>query len=149
MPAMRELISHRIEEEIAQLAGMQTRQQLLSKLQRGNWYAHDRVGTLESRLQRNIHPPAGNGQNGRAGDEGGNTLIDSGVLNKAQQGLLHLRNASNHGRLPAERRLGKSEVARLRWSFCARPASGAALAPDDGRGLDLLARFSAAPLSAA
>ena len=139
------LISHRIEEEIAQLAGMQTRQQLLSRdlqhLVIGTRMTE--VGTLESRLQRNIRTTSQvTGKMAVLVFEGGNTLIDSDVLNKLAEPLLHLlRNAVDHGlELPAERRkLGKSEVGTITLEFLRQGQQVVLRCSDDGRGLDLLA----------
>ena len=139
------LLSHSIEEDIAQLAGMQNRQQLLSRdlqhLVIGTRMTE--VGTLESRLQRNIRTTCQiTGKMAVLEFEGGNTLIDSDVLNKLSEPLLHiLRNAVDHGlEMPEDRRkLGKSEVGTVKLEFLRQGQQVVLRCSDDGRGLDLLA----------
>ena len=139
------MLSHRIEEDIAQLAGMQNRQQLLSRdlqhLVIGTRMTE--VGTLESRLQRNIRTTAqATGKLAMLVMEGANTLIDSDVLNKLADPLLHImRNAVDHGlETPEERRrLGKPEVGTVLLSFSRQGQQVVMRCQDDGRGMDLLA----------
>ncbi|MDO5653757.1 MAG: response regulator [Brachymonas sp.] len=138
-------LSHGIEEEIAQLAGMQNRQQLLSRdlqhLVIGTRMTE--VGVLEPRLQRNIRTTAqATGKMAVLTLEGGGTLIDSDVLNKLAEPLLHLlRNAVDHGlEMPHERRkLGKPEVGSITLDFSRQGQQVVLVCQDDGRGLDLLA----------
>lgn len=139
------LLSHGIEEDIAQLAGMQNRQQLLSRdlqhLVIGTRMTE--VGALEPRLQRNIRSTSqATGKMAVLEFAGGNTLIDSDVLNKLAEPLLHLlRNAVDHGlEMPSERRkLGKSEVGTVALEFLRQGQQVVLRCTDDGRGLDLLA----------
>ena len=139
------MLSHRIEEDIAQLAGMQNRQQVLSRdlqhLVIGTRMTE--VGTLESRLQRNIRTTAqATGKMAMLVMEGANTLIDSDVLNKLAEPLLHImRNAVDHGlETPEERRRqGKSEVGTILLHFSRQGQQVVLRCQDDGRGMDLLA----------
>lgn len=139
------MLSQHISEDIAQLTGMQTRQQLLSRdlqhLVIGTRMTE--VGTLESRLQRNIRTTCqATGKMAVLLFEGGGTLIDSDVLNKLAEPLLHLlRNAVDHGlEAPNERlKLGKSEVGTIALEFSRQGQQVVLVCQDDGRGLDLSA----------
>lgn len=139
------MLSQNISEDIAQLTGMQTRQQLLSRdlqhLVIGTRMAE--VGTLESRLQRNIRTTCqATSKMAVLHFEGGGTLIDSDVLNKLAEPLLHLlRNAVDHGlETPNERKkLGKSEVGTIALEFSRQGQQVVLVCQDDGRGLDLVA----------
>lgn len=139
------MLSQRIEEDIAQLAGMQTRQQLLSRdlqhLVIGTRMTE--VGVLESRLQRNVRTTSRTtGKMATLTLHGANTLIDSDVLNRLAEPLLHLlRNAVDHGlEMPHERRrLGKSEVGSIVLEFSRQGQQVVLRCQDDGCGLDLLA----------
>jgi chemotaxis protein histidine kinase CheA/ActR/RegA family two-component response regulator len=135
----------RLEEEIAQLSSLQARQQRLNKdmqhLVIGTRMTE--VGVLESRLHRNVRTTC------QATDkeavlvlEGGQTLIDSDVLNRLADPLLHLlRNAVDHGLEPPRVRasLGKPETGRIVLSFSRQGQQVVLRCQDDGRGLDLLA----------
>ena len=139
------MLSQRIEEDIAQLAGMQTRQQLLSRdlqhLVIGTRMTE--VGVLESRLQRNVRTTSrATGKEATLTLHGTNTLIDSDVLNKLAEPLLHvLRNAVDHGlEMPHERRrLGKPEAGSIVLEFSRQGQQVVLRCQDDGCGLDLLA----------
>ncbi|AMO24005.1 hypothetical protein GCM10027034_18780 [Ramlibacter solisilvae] len=135
----------RVEEGIAQLAGLQARGQRLSKdmqhLVIGTRMSE--VGVLESRLQRNVRTSCqATGKEAVLEIEGGQTLIDSDVLNRLAEPLLHLlRNAVDHG-LEAPRvrpGLGKPPAGRIRLSFARQGQQVVLRCEDDGRGLDLLA----------
>ncbi|QTD45417.1 hybrid sensor histidine kinase/response regulator [Ottowia testudinis] len=139
------LMAHRMEEDIARLSGMQTRQQLLSRdlqhLVTSTRMAE--VSVLESRLQRNVRTTCqATGKLAVLVLEGGDTLIDSDVLNRLAEPLLHLiRNAVDHGlESPAERlRDGKPEAGTITLSFTRQGQQVVLRCSDDGRGLDLLA----------
>lgn len=139
------VISHQIEEEIARLASMQTRQQQLSRdlqyLVIGTRMTE--VGTLESRLQRNVRTTCqATGKMAVLTLKGANTLIDSDVLNKLAEPLLHLlRNAVDHGVETPEERVhaGKSEVGSIVLDFSRQGQQVVLRCQDDGRGLDLQA----------
>ncbi|MDO4795590.1 MAG: response regulator [Brachymonas sp.] len=138
-------ISQQIEEAIAQLAGMQTRQQQLSRdlqyLVIGTRMTE--VGVLESRLQRNVRTTCqATGKMAVLTLKGASTLIDSDVLNKLAEPLLHmLRNAVDHGlEAPhARRKAGKSEVGSIVLDFSRQGQQVVLRCQDDGAGLDLQA----------
>ncbi|HRO57938.1 MAG TPA: Hpt domain-containing protein, partial [Burkholderiaceae bacterium] len=97
-----------LEEEIARTASLQARQQRLSRdLQ--HLVINTRmteVGVLASRLHRNVRSTCqATGKQAELVIHGGATLIDSDVLNRLADPLLHvLRNAVDHGlELPQER----------------------------------------------
>ncbi|HSV52351.1 MAG TPA: response regulator [Burkholderiaceae bacterium] len=135
----------RLEEEIARVASLQARQQRLHKdvhhLVIGTRMTE--VGVLESRLQRNVRSTCQvTGKDARLMLEGTGTLIDSDVLNRLAEPLLHLlRNAVDHGlEAPAERaNAGKPQVGRILLSFARQGQQVVLRCQDDGRGLDLLA----------
>lgn len=139
------VISQQIEEAIAQLAGMQTRQQQLSRdlqyLVIGTRMTE--VGVLESRLQRNVRTTCqATGKMAVLTFRGGSTLIDSDVLNKLAEPLLHLlRNAVDHGlETPRDRvKAGKSEVGSIVLDFSRQGQQVVLRCQDDGNGLDLQA----------
>jgi chemotaxis protein histidine kinase CheA/ActR/RegA family two-component response regulator len=134
-----------LEEGIAGLASVQARQDRLSKdLQ------HLVIGTrmtaagvLESRLQRNVRSTAkATGKQAELVLIGGETQIDSDVLNRLADPLLHLlRNAVDHGlETPAERvAAGKDEIGHVELSFSRQGQQVVLRCRDDGRGLDLAA----------
>lgn len=133
----------RLEDGIAGLGSVQARQDRLAKdLQ------HLVIGTrmtaagvLESRLQRNVRSTCqATGKQAVLVLEGGDTAIDSDVLSRLAEPLLHLlRNAVDHGlELPAERRAaGKDEVGRIELAFSRQGQQVVLRCRDDGRGLDL------------
>ncbi len=135
----------RVEEGIAQIASQQTRSQRLSNdLQRlviGTRMAE--VGVLESRLRRNVRSTCQvTGKDATLLFEGGETLIDSDLLNRLSEPLLHLlRNAVDHGlETPDERAaLGKPQSGRILLSFARQGQQVVLRCQDDGRGLDLAA----------
>lgn len=138
----RALAAH-LEEEIAQLASLQARQQRLNKDMQ-----HLVIGTrmtevsvLESRLQRNVRITCGaTYKEATLAIEGGATLIDADVLNRLAEPLLHLlRNAVDHGlETPAEREaLGKAAAGRIALTFTRQGQQVVLRCQDDGRGLDL------------
>ncbi|MDO5691444.1 MAG: response regulator [Pseudomonadota bacterium] len=139
------MLAHRMEEGIAQLSGMQTKQQLLSRdlqhLVMATRMAE--VGVLESRLQRNVRTTCqATGKQAELVLNGGATLIDSDVLNRLAEPLLHLiRNAIDHGlESPADRRReGKPESGTITLDFTRQGQQVVLRCEDDGRGLDLLA----------
>lgn len=133
----------RVEEGIAQIAARQTRQRRLS-----NDLQHlvigtrmTEVGVLESRLQRNVRSTCQiTGKEALLVLEGGDTLIDSDLLNKLAEPLLHLlRNAVDHGlETPDERAIaGKPRAGRIQLSFARQGQQVVLRCHDDGRGLDL------------
>lgn len=133
----------RLEEEIARIASLQTHQLRLNKdlqhLVLGTRMAE--VGGLESRLQRNVRSTCqAIGKEALLVLEGAETLIDSDVLNRLAEPLLHLlRNAVDHGlETPEERaRAGKRPVGRILLSFARQGPQVVLRCQDDGRGLDL------------
>lgn len=138
-------LAMRLEEEIAQVASLQARQQRLNKdmqhLVIGTRMAE--VGTLESRLHRNVRTTCqATEKEASLVIEGGKTLIDSDVLSRLADPLLHLlRNAVDHG-LEAPRvrlGLGKPQAGRIVLSFSRQGQQVVLRCQDDGRGLDLLA----------
>lgn len=136
------VMSQDLNEEIAQLTTMQTRQQVLSNdlqhLVIGTRMAE--VGTLEPRLQRNIRSTGQTtGKLATLSLKGGETLIDSDVLNHLAEPLLHLmRNAVDHGLETPEERLasGKEESGNITLEFSKQGQQVVLYCRDDGRGLD-------------
>jgi chemosensory pili system protein ChpA (sensor histidine kinase/response regulator) len=134
----------RVEDGIAQIASQQTRHQRLSgdlqHLVIGTRMAE--VNVLESRLQRNVRSTCQvTGKEASLKLEGGNTLIDSDLLNHLAEPLLHLlRNAVDHGlESPSERiAVGKPPIGRILLSFSRQGQQVVLRCQDDGRGLDLL-----------
>jgi chemotaxis protein histidine kinase CheA/ActR/RegA family two-component response regulator len=134
-----------LEEGIAGLSSVQARQDRLSKdLQ------HLVIGTrmtaagvLESRLQRNVRSTAkATGKQAKLMVIGGETQIDSDVLNRLADPLLHLlRNAVDHGLETAAERVaaGKDEIGHIELSFSRQGQQVVLRCRDDGRGLDLAA----------
>jgi chemotaxis protein histidine kinase CheA/ActR/RegA family two-component response regulator len=135
-------IAMRLEEDIARTAAIHTRQQRLSRdLQHLVISTRmTEVGTLASRLQRNVRATCKN--TGKRADlviEGSATLIDGDVLNRLADPLLHvLRNAVDHGlETPGERHAaGKSETGRVTLAFSRQGQQVVLQCTDDGRGLD-------------
>lgn len=135
--------SQNLETDISDFSALQSQQQNLSRdLQ--HLVMHTRmseVGTLESRLQRNIRTTCQTtGKQASLILEGGQTLIDSDVLSKLAEPLLHiLRNAVDHGiETPQERsELGKSEAGQIVLSFSRQGQQVVLRCEDDGKGLDL------------
>ncbi len=136
-------VAARVEEGIAQLGSHHSRQQRL-----GDELQHlvistrmTEVGVLESRLQRNIRSTCQvTGKDAVLMLQGGDTLIDSNLLNRLAEPLLHLlRNAVDHGiETPAERTAaGKPAAGRIRLSFARHGQQIVLRCQDDGRGLDL------------
>lgn len=137
------VLALRLEDGIAGLGSVQARQDRLAKdLQ------HLVIGTrmtaagvLESRLQRNVRSTCqATGKQAVLVLEGGDTGIDSDVLNRLAEPLLHLlRNAVDHGlEPPAERRVaGKDEVGRIELALSRQGQQVVLRCRDDGRGLDL------------
>jgi len=134
-----------VEESIAQVASQQARQRRLSDdlqhLVIGTRMTE--VGVLESRLQRNVRSTCQvTGKEAVLALEGGDTLIDSDLLNKLAEPLLHLlRNAVDHGlETPAERAAaGKPRTGCIQLGFARQGQQVVLRCQDDGRGLDLIA----------
>ena len=133
----------RLEDEIAQVAGLQARQQRLNKdmqhLVIGTRMTA--VGVLESRLQRTVRSTGQiTGKEAMLVLQGGDTLIDSDVLNRLAEPLLHLlRNAVDHGlESPADRLSAhKPRSGRILLSFSRQGQQVVLRCQDDGRGLNL------------
>ena len=133
----------RLEDDIAQVAGLQARQQRLNKdmqhLVIGTRMTE--VGVLESRLQRTVRSTCqATGKEAMLVLQGGATLIDSDVLNRLAEPLLHLlRNAVDHGlEAPDEREsLRKPRTGRILLSFTLQGQQVVLRCEDDGSGLDL------------
>jgi chemotaxis protein histidine kinase CheA/ActR/RegA family two-component response regulator len=138
-------LANRLEEEIARAATVHTKQQQLSKdLQHLVISTRmTEVGVLVSRLQRNVRTTCQTtGKQAELLIEGAGTLIDSDVLNRLADPLLHvLRNAVDHGlETPAERvALGKPESGRIVLAFSRQGQQVVLRCTDDGRGLDHVA----------
>lgn len=135
-------LAARVEEGIAVLGTHHSRQQRLNdELQHlviGTRMTE--VGVLESRLQRNVRSTCQvTGKEAVLVLEGGDTLIDSNLLNRLAEPLLHLlRNAVDHGiETPQERAAaGKPAVGRIHLSFARQGQQVVLRCRDDGRGLD-------------
>ena len=135
----------RLNDEIAGITGLQARQQRLNKDMQ-----HLVIGTrmtevsvLESRLQRTVRATCqATGKEANFVMAGGATLIDSTVLNRLAEPLLHLlRNAVDHGlEMPDERMaVGKPAGGTVTLSFARQGQQVVLRCQDDGCGLDLLA----------
>ncbi len=135
-------LASRLEEEIARTMTVQTKQQRLSKdLQHLVISTRmTEVGVLSSRLQRNVRSTAqATGKQAELLLRGTDTLIDSDVLNRLADPLLHmLRNAVDHGlELPAQRiAAGKNETGQITLTFSRQGQQVVLHCKDDGRGLD-------------
>lgn len=135
-------IAHKIEDGLASLASLQNRQDVLSRdLQ------HVVIGTrmaevagIESRLQRNVRMTSqSTGKLASLTMTGKDTLIDSDVLNRLAEPLLHLlRNAVDHGIEPPEERVakGKAAAGKIRLDFLRQGQQVILRCHDDGKGLD-------------
>ena len=135
-------LASRLEEEIARTMTLQTKQQRLSKdLQHLVISTRmTQVGVLASRLQRNVRSTCqATGKQAELMLRGADTLIDSDVLNRLADPLLHmLRNAVDHGlELPAQRiAAGKRETGQIVLTFSRQGQQVVLHCKDDGRGLD-------------
>jgi chemotaxis protein histidine kinase CheA len=135
-------LATRLEEEIARTGSAHARQQRLSKdLQHLVMSTRmTEVSMLASRLQRNVRSTCqATAKQAELVIEGGQTLIDSDVLNRLADPLLHmLRNAVDHGlELPAQRQaVGKPEAGRIVLAFSRQGQQVVLHCTDDGRGLD-------------
>ncbi len=135
-------LASRLEEEIARTMTLQTKQQRLSKdLQHLVISTRmTQVGVLASRLQRNVRSTCqATGKQAELILRGADTLIDSDVLNRLADPLLHmLRNAVDHGlELPAQRiAAGKRETGQIVLTFSRQGQQVVLHCKDDGRGLD-------------
>lgn len=133
----------RLEQEISQLAGVQTLQQRLSKdlqhLVIGTRMTQ--AGMLEPRLQRNVRATCqATGKQATLTIKGGEALIDGDMLSRLAEPLLHLlRNAVDHGlESPDERReAGKDPTGRIELAYSRQGQQVVLQCNDDGRGLDL------------
>jgi chemotaxis protein histidine kinase CheA/ActR/RegA family two-component response regulator len=136
-------LASQVEEGIAQIANQQTQLRRLS-----NDLQHlvigtrmSEVGVLESRLQRIVRSTCQTtGKEAVLVLEGGDTLIDSNLLNRLAEPLLHLlHNAVDHGlETPGKRAAaGKSRAGRILLSFMRQGQQVVLRCQDDGRGLDL------------
>lgn len=136
-------LSLRVEKEIAQIVGLQARQKRLNKdmqdLVIGTRITE--VGVLESRLQRNVRTTCqATGKEAVLVFHGNDTLVDSDLLNRLAEPLLHLlRNAVDHGiETPQQRaEAGKPAVGTILLSFSRQGQQIVLRCQDDGRGLDL------------
>lgn len=98
------------------------------------------VNSIASRLQRNIRNTCqATGKLANLVIVGGDTLIDTDVLSKLTQPLMHLlRNAVDHGIESPEVRQqkGKSETGQITLSFSRKGQQVEMICSDDGKGLD-------------
>jgi chemotaxis protein histidine kinase CheA len=139
------VLAQRLEEGIAGLESVHTRHDRLAKdlqhLVIGTRMTD--AGVLESRLQRNVRTTCqATGKLAQLAIAGADTQIDSDVLSRLTEPLLHLlRNAVDHGiEAPEERRAaGKDETGRIELSFARQGQQVVMRLADDGRGLDLAA----------
>ncbi len=135
--------SHMIEEQIASLSSMQSRQQVLSRdLQHLVMNTRmSEVGELESRLQRNIRTTGQmTGKSVNLHMTGQDTLIDSDLIGKLADPLLHLlRNAVDHGIETSEERQskGKDAFGNIYLDFFRQGQQVVLRCQDDGGGLNL------------
>ncbi len=135
----------RVEEMIVQVAAQHALQQRFSDdlqhLVIGTRMSE--VGVLESRLRRNVRSTCqATGKEAELVLEGAGTLIDSELLNRLAEPLLHLlRNAVDHGlESPGERiAAGKPGSGRIVLRFARQGQQIVLHCQDDGRGLDLAA----------
>ncbi len=138
-------MAFRLDEEVSQLSGVQTLQQRLSKdlqhLVIGTRMSP--AGVLEPRLQRNVRATCqATGKQALLVVRGGEALIDSDMLNRLAEPLLHLlRNAVDHGiETPQERvAAGKGPAGRIELVYSRQGQQVVLHCIDDGRGLDLAA----------
>lgn len=137
------VLSIRLEQGLSQMGGLQARQQRLNKdmqdLVTGTRISE--VGLLESRLQRNVRNACrATGKDARFILKGGETLVDSDLLNRLSEPLLHLlRNAVDHGLETPQERIaaGKPAAGTIVLEFTRQAQQIVLLCHDDGRGLDL------------
>ena len=135
-------MTHTLENDIASIAAIQSRQQVFARdLQHlVNGTRMTEVGVLETRLQRNVRTTCkATGKEAVLELRGGDTLIDSDVLNKLAEPLLHLlRNAVDHGLEAPEDRVasGKTPEGHITLSFALQGQQISLRCQDDGRGLD-------------
>lgn len=136
------VLSQRVEEGIARLHTMQTRQQVLSRdLQHLVMTTRmAEVGTLEPRLKRNVRNTCQiTGKKANLVLQGHGTQVDSELLSKLAEPLLHvLRNAVDHGIESPQDRVasGKSEAGLVVLDFSRQGQQVVMRCIDDGRGLD-------------
>lgn len=136
------LYVNRINENIADIGALQIQQQRLIKdLQHLVLSTRmTSVNVLESRLQRNVRTTCQNtGKKATFQLLGGDTLIDSDVLNHLSEPLMHiLRNAVDHGIETPEQRLlaEKDETGHISFSFAKQGQMVVLTCTDDGHGLD-------------
>lgn len=136
------VLSQQVEDGIARLYSMQTRQQVLARdLQHLVMTTRmAEVGTLEPRLQRNVRNTCQiTGKKAKLSLHGESTLIDSELLSKLAEPLLHvLRNAVDHGiESPADRvAAGKPEIGTVVLEFSRQGQQVVLRCSDDGKGLD-------------
>jgi len=136
-------LAQRLDDAIGAVAGVQLRQQRLGKdlqhLVLGTRMAE--IGTLEPRLHRNVRTTCqATGKQAELTLDGGDTQVDTDVLTRLAEPLLHLlRNAVDHGLESPEERvaLGKPAAGRIRLSFSRLGQQVVLRCEDDGAGLDL------------
>lgn len=137
------VIVHKVEDEIASLTSIQTRQKVLSRdlqhLVIGTRMSE--VGTLEARLQRNVRTTCQmTGKQANLNITGQETLIDSDVINQLAEPLLHLiRNSVDHGiELPDDREVkGKQRTGNIYLDFFRQGQQVVLRCGDDGQGLNI------------
>ncbi|MEO5669143.1 MAG: response regulator, partial [Ramlibacter sp.] len=138
-------LAHRLEEDIAGFGSVQAHQQRLAKdlqhMVMGTRMSE--VAVLESRLQRAVRSTCqATGKQATLKLLGGETLIDSDVLARLADPLMHiLRNAVDHGleAPPARVAAGKDPGGRIELSFSRQGQQVVLRCRDDGAGLDLAA----------
>ena len=137
------VLALQLEEDLLGFGAVQTQQERLAKdlqhLVIGTRMAE--VNVLAARLQRNVRATC------QATDKqatlqivGGGTLIDSDVLNRLAEPLMHiLRNAVDHGlEHPAERQaVGKNPSGLIELQFSRQGQQVVLRCQDDGAGLDV------------
>lgn len=137
------VLALRLEEDLLAFGAVQTQQERLAKdLQRlviGTRMTE--VNVLAPRLQRNVRATCqATGKQATLQIVGGGTLIDSDVLNRLAEPLMHiLRNAVDHGlEHPAEREaVGKDPSGLIELQFSRQGQLVVLRCRDDGAGLDV------------
>ncbi len=137
------IFTHQLKEQIASLSSLQSLQQVLSRDTQHLVISTrmSEVGELESRLQRNIRTASKmTGKSVVLHMTGQDTLIDSDLISKLSDPLLHLlRNAVDHGIEKPEVRTskGKEPTGNVYLDFFRQGQQVVLQCHDDGQGLDL------------
>jgi chemosensory pili system protein ChpA (sensor histidine kinase/response regulator) len=136
-------IGYQLDDAVSRLSGLHDQQHRLTQelhyLAMGSRMTA--VGSMESRWHRTVRTTCqATGKEALLKVEGADTLMDSDVLTRLSEPLLHLlRNAIDHGLEEPQRResLGKPRHGTIRLSFARQGQQVVLSCEDDGRGLDL------------